>query len=177
VKCGRRPIRVTRFRIANEKARGRFPGAGFCNSCDDEDMPVICPTCQTLFWKQPPISWRLLVKPLNRWRGCSGGNRFGGFCDRQRRRLGGSLLLCPGIGLYYTARARMSGTPGMCDRGASRVSDERARHRADRSQHDGAGHRAQGSTSGALLRARLERKKCRCDHRCHKQFLHHVSPA
>jgi hypothetical protein len=33
--------------IANEKARGQFPGAGFCDFCDDEDMPVICPTCQT----------------------------------------------------------------------------------------------------------------------------------
>jgi hypothetical protein len=35
--AGRRPI---------EKARGRFPGAGSKNSCDDEDMPVICPTAQ-----------------------------------------------------------------------------------------------------------------------------------
>jgi hypothetical protein len=33
---------------SNEKARGRFPGAGF-NSCDDEDVPVICPTCQIPF--------------------------------------------------------------------------------------------------------------------------------
>jgi hypothetical protein len=29
-----------------EKTRDRFPGAGFENSCDGEDMPVICPTCQ-----------------------------------------------------------------------------------------------------------------------------------
>ena len=38
--CGRRPI---------EKARGRFPGAGSQDFCDDEEMPVICPTCQLLF--------------------------------------------------------------------------------------------------------------------------------
>jgi hypothetical protein len=43
VKCGRRPIQE----IQMQKTRGRFPGAGFCNSCDDEDMSVICPTCQT----------------------------------------------------------------------------------------------------------------------------------
>lgn len=40
--CGRRPIQEVR----TEKARGRFPGAGFLNSCDDANMPVICPTCQ-----------------------------------------------------------------------------------------------------------------------------------
>src|SRR5260221_13877489 len=34
-----------------EKARGRFPGAGI-NSCDDEDMPVICPTAQEVFSEQ-----------------------------------------------------------------------------------------------------------------------------
>jgi hypothetical protein len=43
--------RVTQ-RCANhvpiEKARGRFPGAGFWVSCDDELMPVISPTSQTL---------------------------------------------------------------------------------------------------------------------------------
>jgi hypothetical protein len=40
---GRRPIR----KRSNEKARDRFPGAGsILNSCDDEDMPVICPTGQ-----------------------------------------------------------------------------------------------------------------------------------
>jgi len=47
VKCGRRPIQEIRFKLANEKARDRSPGAGFCYFCDDEDMPVICPTCQT----------------------------------------------------------------------------------------------------------------------------------
>ena len=47
--CGRRPIRETRI----EKARGRFPGAGFGNSCDDENMPVICPTCQMSSLRRP----------------------------------------------------------------------------------------------------------------------------
>jgi hypothetical protein len=31
-----------------QKARGGFSGAGL-NSCDDEDMQVICPTCQNIF--------------------------------------------------------------------------------------------------------------------------------
>jgi hypothetical protein len=35
-----------RFKNQIEKARGRFPGAGFDSLCDDYDMPVICPTCQ-----------------------------------------------------------------------------------------------------------------------------------
>jgi hypothetical protein len=39
MKYGRRPI---------QKTRDRFSGAGLKNSCDDEDMPVICPTCQIL---------------------------------------------------------------------------------------------------------------------------------
>jgi hypothetical protein len=44
---GRRPIQEFGF----EKARRRFPGAGsILSSCDDEDMPVICPTGQVLFW-------------------------------------------------------------------------------------------------------------------------------
>jgi hypothetical protein len=30
----------------HQKAGRRFPGAGLQNSWDDEDMPVICPTCQ-----------------------------------------------------------------------------------------------------------------------------------
>jgi hypothetical protein len=41
--CGRRPI---------EKARGRFPGAGFKKCCDDGAMPVICPTCQIFLWSR-----------------------------------------------------------------------------------------------------------------------------
>jgi hypothetical protein len=66
----------------NQKTRGRFPGAGFCNSCDDGDMPVICPTCQT-FLKQPPILPPTpLVKPLHWRHGFSGGDRLGRFCHR-----------------------------------------------------------------------------------------------
>jgi hypothetical protein len=42
VKCGRRPIQE----IQTQKPAA-VSGAGFCSSCDDEDMPVICPTCQT----------------------------------------------------------------------------------------------------------------------------------
>jgi hypothetical protein len=34
--------------VQKEKARDRFPGVGFCISCDVEDMQVICPTCQIL---------------------------------------------------------------------------------------------------------------------------------
>jgi hypothetical protein len=30
-----------------EKARSRSSSAGFENSCDDENMPLICPTCQS----------------------------------------------------------------------------------------------------------------------------------
>jgi hypothetical protein len=40
---GRRPISES----PNDKARDRFPGAGSTfNACDDEIMPVTCPTCQ-----------------------------------------------------------------------------------------------------------------------------------
>jgi len=31
--------------VRMQKSRGRFPGAGFLNFYDDEDMLVICPTC------------------------------------------------------------------------------------------------------------------------------------
>jgi hypothetical protein len=48
-----RPAAAVRFgKVRNEKARGRFPGAGsILNFRDDEDMPVICPTGQVLFLK------------------------------------------------------------------------------------------------------------------------------
>jgi hypothetical protein len=32
-----------------QKARDQFPGAGSKLSCDDDDMPVICPTGQRLY--------------------------------------------------------------------------------------------------------------------------------
>jgi hypothetical protein len=31
------------------KKPAAVPGAGFCDACDDENMPVICPTCQIPF--------------------------------------------------------------------------------------------------------------------------------
>jgi hypothetical protein len=45
-----------------EKARGQFPGAGI-NSCDDEDMPVICPTAQVLFFVGATSDRPLLRQP------------------------------------------------------------------------------------------------------------------
>ena len=35
-------------RGAIQKARGRLTGSGLQNSCDDDTMQVICPTCQLL---------------------------------------------------------------------------------------------------------------------------------
>ena len=40
--CGRRPIQ----RFEMKKAAAGFPARAFQSSCDDRDMPVICPTCQ-----------------------------------------------------------------------------------------------------------------------------------
>ena len=70
--CGRRPI---------EKARGQFPGAGFENSCDDDDMPVICPTCQIFC---VAVASALLFKSLYWRRGFLLGKRLRG-SDRWRR--------------------------------------------------------------------------------------------
>jgi hypothetical protein len=36
------------FRMTDSKSPRPVAGAGFQISCDDEDMPVICPTCQIL---------------------------------------------------------------------------------------------------------------------------------
>jgi hypothetical protein len=47
-------------RSSDEKARDRFPGAGI-NFWDDEDMPVICPTCQILL--ATPIPYRMKRRP------------------------------------------------------------------------------------------------------------------
>jgi hypothetical protein len=48
-----RPPPDSKFRFKKEmqKARGRFPGAGSIgavNCCEDDNVPVICPTCQTI---------------------------------------------------------------------------------------------------------------------------------
>jgi hypothetical protein len=40
---------AVRFENSNEKARGGFLRAGFRCFCDDDGMPVICPTCQIFF--------------------------------------------------------------------------------------------------------------------------------
>jgi hypothetical protein len=39
-------IRAAKCRRRNQKARGRFPGAGFGMLAHVEIMQVICPTCQ-----------------------------------------------------------------------------------------------------------------------------------
>ena len=65
--CGRRPIR----NLPIEKARGRFPGAGSKKFCDDEDMPVICPTCQIFSLTSPSIARRRFYSNP-----CTGGAVF-----------------------------------------------------------------------------------------------------
>jgi hypothetical protein len=42
-----------------QKARGGFFRRGL-NSCDDEDMPVICPTCQNVFRGRSKVRTMLL---------------------------------------------------------------------------------------------------------------------
>jgi hypothetical protein len=47
--CGRRPIQKFRLKITNAKSPRPVPGAGSIvalNSCDADNVPVICPTCQ-----------------------------------------------------------------------------------------------------------------------------------
>jgi hypothetical protein len=49
--CGRRPIQKFRSKKQMQKARDQFPGAGSivaANSCEDDNVPVICPTWQDL---------------------------------------------------------------------------------------------------------------------------------
>jgi hypothetical protein len=41
--CGRRPIQKLDAQAPMQKARGRRRGL---NSCDDDNVPVICPACQ-----------------------------------------------------------------------------------------------------------------------------------
>jgi hypothetical protein len=146
---------------------------GLWNSCDDEDMPVICPTCQ-IFCGTVAYAPALLFKPLDRRRGFC-GNDFGcfgnwrrGFCSNRFDRLGNWQRSCPGgrlllgsdAGLCCTPRARarrgMPYTPGMRDRGSCGISDQRTCHRAHRSQNDRARHRAQGSASSTILSSCLE---------------------
>jgi hypothetical protein len=86
--CGRRPIQ----KFEMKKPAAGFPARAFQSSCDDRDMPVICPTCQisSVTADLTPTS---LIKSLNRWwRGAFAGDRLPGFGHRQRRSTGGSLL-------------------------------------------------------------------------------------
>jgi hypothetical protein len=45
----RRCAAAVRFEDSKQKARDGFLRAGFCSFRDDGVMPVICPTCQTVF--------------------------------------------------------------------------------------------------------------------------------
>jgi hypothetical protein len=145
-------------------------------------MPVICPTCQmfclTVILSSTLISIRndqTLIKPLNRRRRFSRDNRGGRLGNRQRGCAGG---LCSSARLRDTTRmrtgSRMPNSPGTRDRRPGGISDERARHRAHRSQNYRAGHRAQGSTAGTLLGFCLQRNKQPADHSRNKQFTHHT---
>ena len=49
----RRCAAAVRFENSKQKARDGFLRAGFCNFRDDGVMPVICPTCQTVFGRPP----------------------------------------------------------------------------------------------------------------------------
>jgi len=42
------PIQGRRFKVTDSKSPRPVAGAGPRISCDDEYMPVICPTCQIL---------------------------------------------------------------------------------------------------------------------------------
>jgi len=100
--CGRRPIQEVR----TEKARGRLPGAGFVNSCDDANMPVICPTCQISFEAvtDPPSRFPSVKSLDRRRRGSLGGKRRSPD-GRRRTRRGDRLLLRCGAGLCCMSRA------------------------------------------------------------------------
>jgi hypothetical protein len=55
------PIQGEEFQITDSKSPRPVAGTGFQISCDDEDMPVICPTCQILIRRALEIrrtSWR-----------------------------------------------------------------------------------------------------------------------
>jgi hypothetical protein len=163
-----------------KKPAAGFPWRGLWNSCDDEDMPVICPTCQIpLVRVRPAPPGLVLFKPLNRWRhGSPGGKRRRPDSRRRTcrcgclslRRAGGLCCMC-----CTGSRRRSLHPPGARDRRPRGISDERTCHRADRSEHDGARHRAQRCASGTLLGFCLEREKRSCDQCTHKQSLHRGS--
>jgi hypothetical protein len=158
-------VRYEIFRF--KKPAASFPARAPKKSCDDEDMPVICPTCQIFLWSPVDRAPALLLKSLHRGRGSCGYDWRRSFCrtrfnrpgNRQRVHLGSRLLLgsslrgCAGLRYMPGARRRrgMPNSPGMRDRGSSGISNQRSRHRAHRSQNDCARYRAQSRTSGARL--------------------------
>ena len=98
---------------------------------------MICPTCQTSFETAADLAADAASRTRHRPRGFSGSGGFGGFCHRQRRRPHRGLLLGAGAGLCRPPGAGTRGgpsyAPGMRNRGAGRISDDGARHRAERS--------------------------------------------
>ena len=162
---------AVRFKKSDSKNPRPVSRRGLRYSCDDEDMPVICPTCQ-IFWNDRRSSPTRLFKSLNRRRGFLRGNRFRSFDNRRWSHSGGSLLLVCRLlgrglrdstglrGISSTgSRSGSPNSPRMRDRGTCGISNERACHRAHRSQNDRARQRAQSGTSGTLLRSCFERKK------------------
>jgi hypothetical protein len=127
----------------DSKSPRPFSRRGLLKFCDDEDLPVICPTCQTLMAAANVVA-RCLFKSLHRRRGFSGGHRFGCF-DRWRRRTygGGSLVLRDRCRLMLHYGRRLSRTsspwtrpphsPGMRDRRSCSIPNERTCHCAHRS--------------------------------------------
>jgi len=154
-------------------------------------MPVICPTCQIFC----VLANAFLFKSLDRrcglvagnrfgsfgnWRRGHAGNRFGSLGNGRRTNLGGRLFPGSNAGLSCMpgprSRCGSPHSPGTRDRGPCRISNERACHRAHRSQDDRSRHCPQGSISGTILGSCFGRHKRPCDQGANKQFLHRGSP-
>jgi hypothetical protein len=142
----------------DSKSPRRFPRAGI-NRCDDEDMRLICPTCQISCDRR--FTSARLFEPLNRRRGCCARNCFRNFLRRRRTHLSGRLLPRCRARLCRTPRARCgpSNSPGVRNRRSCGISDQRTRHGAHGSQHDSSRHRPQGRISAAILRPCFERSE------------------
>ncbi len=114
------------------------------------------------------------------WRRGYAGNGFGSFASARRTNLGGRLFPGSDAGLSWMPRPRSRcgspHSPGTRDRGACRISNERACHRAHGSQDDRARHGPQGSISSTILGSCFGQHKCPCDQGANKQFLHRGSP-
>jgi hypothetical protein len=178
--------------------RFKKPATGFrrgLNSCDVDDMPVICPTCQIISDGCRFTRNALSIESLNWRRGACPGKRLGRFDGWRRTYLGGrlfsgcKLLGCKLLGSRFLgsksgwccasssrSRCRPLNSPGTRDRGPRCISNECTCHRAHRSQDDRSRHCAQGSISRAVLSSCFQRNKRRCDQCGNKQFLHRGSP-